>query len=99
MKNTYREREDRIISGTQAGGKSAALTNKRKFGENFYSEIGKIGGKVSSPTKGFGSNRELAKIAGAKGGSKSSRPYTEEDSKKQSLKMKEYWRKRREDNL
>lgn len=32
------------------------------------SKAGRIGGKVKNPNKGFGSNRELAKVAGAKGG-------------------------------
>ncbi len=32
-------------SGTLAGGKAAALTNKAKFGADFYAKIGAIGGR------------------------------------------------------
>lgn len=60
------------MPGTKAGGKQAAATNKAKFGENFYREIGKIGGQAGH-TGGFYANRELARIAGAKGGRKSRR--------------------------
>jgi len=39
----------------------------------WYRELGAKGGRVRSPIKGFGSNRELARIAGAKGGTISKR--------------------------
>ncbi len=55
------------MAGTKAGGKSAAAKNKRKYGEDFYKRIGAIGGKKGH-TGGFADNRELARIAGAKGG-------------------------------
>ena len=55
------------MAGTAAGGKKAALTNKAKYGENFYKEIGTKGGKLGT-TGGFAANHELARIAGAKGG-------------------------------
>lgn len=58
------------MSNTKAGGIKAAETNKRDHGENFYSKIGALGGKIKNKNKGFGSNRELAKIAGSKGGKK-----------------------------
>ena len=61
------------MSGSHAGGKLAAETNKRKYGENFYAEIGKRGGMARNPQKGFGADRERARIAGAKGGRKSRR--------------------------
>lgn len=60
------------MSGTLEGGKRAAATNKRKYGEDFYTKIGAKGGK-NGRTGGFYANRELARIAGAKGGRKSSR--------------------------
>ena len=55
------------MSGTKKGGKAAAATDKSKYGADFYSEIGAAGGKKGR-TGGFFANRELARIAGAKGG-------------------------------
>lgn len=55
------------MAGTKAGAKKAAATNKARHGENFYAEIGRKGGKEGH-TGGFYANRELARIAGAKGG-------------------------------
>lgn len=55
------------MAGTKAGGKAAANTNIRKYGEDFYRKIGAMGGKKGT-TGGFFANRELARIAGAKGG-------------------------------
>lgn len=46
------------MAGTKQGGINAAKTNKK---------IGAMGGKVGR-TGGFYKNRELARIAGAKGG-------------------------------
>lgn len=60
------------MSGTKAGGQKAAATNKLLHGDDFYSRIGSKGGQSGS-TGGFRANRELAKIAGRKGGLKSSR--------------------------
>ena len=55
------------MAGTKAGGAKAAATNKAKDGKDFYSRIGQKGGK-NGTTGGFAANRELAKIAGQKGG-------------------------------
>ncbi len=55
------------MAGTKLGGKAAANTNKLKYGADFYSKIGAKGGKIGR-TGGFFANRELARIAGAKGG-------------------------------
>lgn len=55
------------MAGTIAGGKAAAATNIRKHGPDFYRRIGAMGGKKGT-TGGFFANRELARIAGAKGG-------------------------------
>ncbi len=55
------------MAGTKAGGKAAAATNKAKYGSDFYSKIGAQGGKKGK-TGGFFANRELARIAGARGG-------------------------------
>ncbi len=55
------------MAGTKAGGKAAANTNKTKYGSDFYAKIGAKGGKLGR-TGGFFANRELARLAGAKGG-------------------------------
>lgn len=69
------------MAGTLAGGRKAAATIKLKYGDGFYSRIGKKGGKAGN-TGGFNSDKvgkdgltgfERAKIAGAKGGSISRR--------------------------
>lgn len=60
------------MSGTQAGGKLAAETNKKRYGKDFYAKIGGKGGKIGH-TGGFYANRELASKAGRKGGLKSRR--------------------------
>lgn len=60
------------MSGTKAGGKKAAMTNKRLYGNDFYKELGRKGGK-NGHTGGFAANPDLARIAGAKGGRTSKR--------------------------
>lgn len=55
------------MAGTQAGGKKAAQSNIARYGKDFYSIIGKKGGR-NGHTGGFAANRELARIAGQKGG-------------------------------
>lgn len=55
------------MAGTKQGGKAAASTNKAKYGSDFYAKIGAMGGK-KGVTGGFYANRDLARIAGAKGG-------------------------------
>lgn len=60
------------MAGTRAGGFKAAATNRARFGEDFYSRIGRIGGR-NGHAGGFAANRELAKIAGKKGGLRSRR--------------------------
>ena len=55
------------MAGTKAGGAKAAATNKAKYGKDSYSRTGQKGGK-NGTTGGFAANRELAKIAGQKGG-------------------------------
>lgn len=60
------------MSGTKAGGKKAAQTNKALYGDDFYARNGAIGGKNGN-TGGFYANRELAAIAGKKGGTISRR--------------------------
>lgn len=69
------------MSGTIAGGKKAAATNKAKYGDEFYASIGRKGGR-NGHAGGFASLKvgkdgltgaERAKVAGAKGGKLSKR--------------------------
>lgn len=66
------------MAGTVAGGKAAAETNKAKYGGNFYALIGSRGGKKGH-TGGFYANRELASLAGSKGGKLAKGTWTEID--------------------
>ena len=69
------------MTGTKAGGLKARNTNIERYGEDFYRNMGKKGGKISK-NGGFASDkvgadgltgRQRAKIAGAIGGQKSRR--------------------------
>jgi general stress protein YciG len=60
------------MPGTNVGGRKAAATNKKRHGRDFYERIGRAGGKKSR-SGGFAANRELASIAGRKGGKLSRR--------------------------
>lgn len=55
------------MAGTIKGGKTAAATNKAKYGKDFYARIGAMGGRKGT-TGGFAANRELARKAGQLGG-------------------------------
>ena len=68
------------MAGTKAGGRKAAATNKAKYGRDFYAAIGKKGGQ-NGHTGGFAANRELARVAGAKGGRISRRGKAKKTSK------------------
>ncbi len=59
------------MAGTIAGGKKAAKKNLEND-PDFYKRIGSKGGK-NGHTGGFAANRELARIAGRRGGLKSRR--------------------------
>lgn len=60
------------MSGTIAGGKKAAQTNKENYGIDFYRRIGSKGGK-NGHTGGFYGNPERARACGKIGGSISRR--------------------------
>lgn len=60
------------MTGTKAGGAKARKTTMERHGEDFYARIGAIGGR-NGHTGGFAANPELARIAGSKGGKRSSR--------------------------
>lgn len=55
------------MAGTKAGGQKAAATNRKKYGSDFYAQIGRKGGTMGH-TGGFAANKALARVAGAKGG-------------------------------
>lgn len=55
------------MAGTKAGGKKAAATNKAKYGDDFYREMGRIGGR-NGHTGGFAANPERARECGRRGG-------------------------------
>jgi general stress protein YciG len=67
------------MAGSVDGGRLAAITNRKKYGEDFYKRIGAMGGKKGK-TGGFYANRELARIAGAKGGRISRRGKTKKET-------------------
>lgn len=69
------------MPGTPEGGRKTAITNKERYGEDFFKNIGQKGGRVSC-NGGFASDkvgkdgltgRERAKLVGAIGGKKSRR--------------------------
>ena len=69
------------MPGTKAGGQKTRETNLKKYGTDFYTKIGAIGGKKGT-TGGFASNKvgpdgltgkERAKVVGRKGGQLSKR--------------------------
>ena len=66
------------MAGTKNGGRRAAVTNKQRYGANFYEMIGRKGGKISKGG-GFAMNPELARVAGAKGGRASRRTKGQND--------------------
>lgn len=55
--------------GSKEGAKKASITNRARYGEDWYKKIGSIGGSKCRPeTRAFAVNPELARRAGAKGG-------------------------------
>lgn len=66
------------MAGNKIGGAKAALTNKAKYGEDFYKGIALKAREAweqnGRKPRGFSVNRELARTAGAEGGRNSKRP-------------------------
>lgn len=60
------------MSGTKAGARKAVETIKTKYGDDFFVVQGAKGGREGH-TGGFYANRELASVAGRKGGTISKR--------------------------
>lgn len=61
------------MAGTTIGGRKAAITNKKRHGEDFYHRIGQKGGR-NGHTGGFANDRALASRAGRIGGLRSKPP-------------------------
>ena len=55
------------MAGTREGGLKTRETNISKYGKDYYRRIGRKGG-LKICKKGFATNLELARKAGAKGG-------------------------------
>lgn len=62
------------MSGTKSGAKRAAETNRQKYGESFYADIGRVGGSHGH-TGGFYADRDKARTAGTIGGIHSKRGF------------------------
>lgn len=60
------------MAGNQTGGLKASKTNRERYGQDYYKEMGRRGG-MNGHKGGFASNPELARMAGAKGGRSSHR--------------------------
>lgn len=64
------------MAGTRTGGLKASSTNRAKYGENFYKNIGSKGGSViTDKPKGFAANPELARRVGARIGLRTRKGY------------------------
>lgn len=83
------------MPGTKDGGARAAATMKAKYGEDFFKNIGSLGGAASG-TGGFGSDKpgsdgltgkERAAQVGVHGGKISRRKWTKEEREAQSKAM------------
>lgn len=62
------------MSGTLSGGKKAAKANIERYGKDYYSKLGRKGGKAKhTKPRGFAANPALAVTAGSKGGHLSKR--------------------------
>lgn len=56
------------MAGTTEGGRLAKETNTRLYGEDYYSKIGRMGGKKSKGGGFAKMDREKVREAGRKGG-------------------------------
>jgi general stress protein YciG len=68
------------MAGTTEGGRKAYETCLKKYGEDFYKNIGRRGGQ-NGHTGGFAANVELARAAGRKGGKISKRGKVKNEDK------------------
>ena len=80
------------MAGTKAGAKKASNTMKKRYGDDYYHRIGKVGGQ-NGRTGGFYANREKARNAGAKGGRISSRAGIKSKNKRPLWALLINWRR------
>jgi general stress protein YciG len=80
------------MAGTKEGARKAYLATIERHGADFYSRIGRKGGK-NGHTGGFYANRELARRAGAIGGRKSRRGASKKDEYIQDEYVDEVYKK------
>lgn len=78
------------MAGTRNGGLKGARTNKERHGLAFYKDIGKIGGETSKGGS-FNRDRELARLAGRKGGLTPTGTKFPKQSKKELLTWHEFF--------
>lgn len=83
------------MPGTRVGGLKTVQTNKERYGDDFYQKIGTLGG-AKSRKGGFYVNRELAREAGRKGGSRSKRGAIQkvETEARDTAKQHKTWKER-----
>lgn len=62
------------MAGTHIGGKQAAVSNRKKYGSDFYKRIGAIGGKKGTGHE-YGHGMVSPVVNGALGGKKSRKGY------------------------
>ena len=63
------------MAGSREGGAKASQIMKEKYGEDYYRELGRRGGKLSGALKGFSVYPDKAKEYGKIAGKKSKRGY------------------------
>lgn len=80
------------MAGTKAGAKKASNTIKKRYGDDYYRRIGKVGGQ-NGRTGGFYANREKARSAGAKGGRISNRAGIKNKNKRPLWTLPINWRR------
>lgn len=80
------------MAGTKAGAKKASNTMRKRYGDDYYHRIGKVGGQ-NGRTGGFYANREVARNAGAKGGRISNRAGVKNKNKRPLWALLINWRR------
>lgn len=80
------------MAGTKIGAKKASNTMKKRYGDDYYRRIGKVGGQ-NGRTGGFYANREVARSAGAKGGRISDRSGIKNKNKRPLWALLINWRR------
>lgn len=76
------------MSGNYAGGKQAGLTNKKRYGDDYYARIGSKGGSVKGKKGGFAADPSLARYGGYIGGHMSRRGGTLTPEEKLEIRKK-----------